>query len=69
MAPHLWYTEKIGEAAKYYESVFPDWRIDTLTTIPADTPSGPAGVAKRVSDAMLKLVKCDVGALERAANG
>lgn len=43
IAPHLWYTEKAGEAAKFYASIFPDSRVDMLTTIPADTPSGPAG--------------------------
>lgn len=43
VAPHLWYSEKAGEAAKFYASMCPDSRIDTLTTIPADTPSGPAG--------------------------
>jgi predicted 3-demethylubiquinone-9 3-methyltransferase (glyoxalase superfamily) len=48
IAPHLWYTEKAGEAAKFYASIFPDSRIDTLTTIPANTPSGPAGTVEIV---------------------
>jgi predicted 3-demethylubiquinone-9 3-methyltransferase (glyoxalase superfamily) len=48
IAPHLWYTEKAGEAAKFYASIFPDSHIDTLTTIPAETPSGPAGTVEIV---------------------
>jgi len=39
----LWYTEKAEEAARYYVSLLPDSRIDSVTTLPADTPSGPAG--------------------------
>src|SRR5690606_4493770 len=27
----------------FYTSVFPDSRIDRVTTLPADSPSGPAG--------------------------
>lgn len=30
IAPHRWYTEKAGEAAKFYASIFPDARIDTF---------------------------------------
>jgi len=43
IAPCLWYTEKAEEAARYYVSLLPDSRIDSVTTLPADTPSGPAG--------------------------
>jgi predicted 3-demethylubiquinone-9 3-methyltransferase (glyoxalase superfamily) len=39
----LWYIEKAEEAARYYVSLLPDSRIDSVTTLPADTPSGPAG--------------------------
>jgi hypothetical protein len=31
------------EAASFYVSLFPDSRVDRVTPIPADTPSGPAG--------------------------
>ena len=31
------------EAARFYVSLFPDSRIDSITPIPADTPSGPEG--------------------------
>lgn len=41
--PHLWYAEKAQEAASFYVSLLPDSRIDSVTTLPADTPSGPAG--------------------------
>lgn len=41
--PHLWYTEKAVEAAEYYASIFPDSRVDRVTPLPSDSPSGPAG--------------------------
>jgi predicted 3-demethylubiquinone-9 3-methyltransferase (glyoxalase superfamily) len=41
--PHLWYTREAEEAARFYASIFPDSRVDSVTTLPADTPSGPAG--------------------------
>jgi predicted 3-demethylubiquinone-9 3-methyltransferase (glyoxalase superfamily) len=31
------------EAANFYASLFPDSRVDDVTPVPADTPSGPAG--------------------------
>lgn len=43
IAPHLWFPERAVEAASFYVSLFPDSRIDSVTPIPADTPSGPAG--------------------------
>lgn len=43
IAPHLWFAERAEEAAAFYVSLFPDSRIDRVTGIPADTPSGPAG--------------------------
>lgn len=43
IVPHLWYTSEAEEAARFYASVFPDSRVDRVTTLPADTPSGPAG--------------------------
>jgi predicted 3-demethylubiquinone-9 3-methyltransferase (glyoxalase superfamily) len=41
--PHLWYTDRAEEAARFYASIFPDSRVDRVTPVPADTPSGPAG--------------------------
>ena len=43
IVPHLWFAEKAVEAAKFYVSLFPDSRIDAVTPVPAETPSGPAG--------------------------
>ena len=42
IVPHLWYSKKAAEAVKFYVSLFPDSRIDSHTTIPSETPSGPA---------------------------
>ncbi|HEY7529867.1 MAG TPA: VOC family protein [Gemmatimonadota bacterium] len=41
--PHLWYTREAEEAARFYASIFPDSRVDRVSPLPADTPSGPAG--------------------------
>jgi predicted 3-demethylubiquinone-9 3-methyltransferase (glyoxalase superfamily) len=41
--PHLWYVREAEEAARFYASVFPDSRVDRVTPMPAESPSGPAG--------------------------
>ena len=43
IVPHLWYAKEAEEAARFYASVFPDSRVDRVTPLPVDTPSGPAG--------------------------
>jgi predicted 3-demethylubiquinone-9 3-methyltransferase (glyoxalase superfamily) len=43
IVPNLWYSEKAEEAAAFYASLLPDSRVDSVTTLPADTPSGPEG--------------------------
>lgn len=43
IVPHLWFTDQAVEAAHFYVSLFPDSRVDAVTPIPADTPSGPEG--------------------------
>jgi len=43
IVPNLWYAKEAEEAARFYTSVFPDSRVDRVTTLPADSPSGPAG--------------------------
>jgi predicted 3-demethylubiquinone-9 3-methyltransferase (glyoxalase superfamily) len=43
IVPHLWYVDNAEEAARFYASIFPDSRVDRVTAVPADTPSGPAG--------------------------
>jgi predicted 3-demethylubiquinone-9 3-methyltransferase (glyoxalase superfamily) len=46
--PHLWYSDKAEEAAAFYASVLPNSRVDSVTALPADNPSGPAGSVKVV---------------------
>jgi predicted 3-demethylubiquinone-9 3-methyltransferase (glyoxalase superfamily) len=41
--PHLWYAREAEEAARFYASIFPDSRVDRVTPLMSDTPSGPAG--------------------------
>lgn len=48
ITPHLWYAKEAEEAARFYASVFPDSRVDRVTTLPSDTPGGPAGSVKVV---------------------
>jgi predicted 3-demethylubiquinone-9 3-methyltransferase (glyoxalase superfamily) len=43
IVPNLWYAEEAEEAAAFYASVLPDSHVDSVTTLPADSPSGPAG--------------------------
>jgi predicted 3-demethylubiquinone-9 3-methyltransferase (glyoxalase superfamily) len=46
--PHLWFADKAEEAARFYVSLLPNSRIDSVTTMPADSPSGPAGAVQIV---------------------
>jgi predicted 3-demethylubiquinone-9 3-methyltransferase (glyoxalase superfamily) len=41
--PHLWYANKAEEAARFYASIFPNSHIDSVTSMPAGSPSGPEG--------------------------
>ncbi|MGH2952315.1 MAG: VOC family protein [Solirubrobacterales bacterium] len=43
LTPFLWYSKEAEEAANFYASIFPDSRVDRVYTMPADSPSGPAG--------------------------
>jgi len=43
ITPHLWYSDKAEEAARFYVSLLPNSRIDSIATMPTDSPSGPAG--------------------------
>jgi predicted 3-demethylubiquinone-9 3-methyltransferase (glyoxalase superfamily) len=43
ITPNLWFTKDAADAARFYASIFPDSRVDRVTPLPADTPSGPAG--------------------------
>ena len=48
IVPHLWYADEAEEAARFYSSIFPDSRVDSVSALPADSPSGPAGSVKVV---------------------
>jgi predicted 3-demethylubiquinone-9 3-methyltransferase (glyoxalase superfamily) len=48
IVPHLWYNREAEEAARFYASTFPDSRVDRVTALPSDSPSGPAGSVKIV---------------------
>jgi predicted 3-demethylubiquinone-9 3-methyltransferase (glyoxalase superfamily) len=45
---HLWYSSEAEEAARFYTSIFPDSRIDGITPLRSDSPSGPPGSVKVV---------------------
>ncbi|UJR79936.1 VOC family protein [Sandaracinus amylolyticus] len=45
---HLWYAKDAEGAARLYASIFPDSRVDRVTPLPADSPSGAAGSVKIV---------------------
>lgn len=46
--PHLWYAREAEEAARFYASIFPDSRVDRVTPLLSETPSGPPGAVKVV---------------------
>jgi len=46
--PFLWYAKEAEEAAQFYASVFPDSRVDRVTTMRSESPSGPPGSVKVV---------------------
>ena len=48
ITPHLWYSSEAEEAADFYASIFPDSRVDRVTALPNESPSGPAGSVKIV---------------------
>ncbi len=50
---HLWYAKGADEAAAFYASIFPDSRVDKVTPMMSDNPSGPAGSVKVVDFTLL----------------
>jgi predicted 3-demethylubiquinone-9 3-methyltransferase (glyoxalase superfamily) len=46
--PHFWYTKEAEEAAGFYASIFPNSRVERVTPLMSDSPSGPAGSVKVV---------------------
>src|SRR5688500_10059939 len=46
--PFLWYAKEAEAAAKFYASIFPDSRVDAVTPMLSESPSGPPGSVKVV---------------------
>jgi predicted 3-demethylubiquinone-9 3-methyltransferase (glyoxalase superfamily) len=46
--PFLWYAKEAEQAARFYASVFPDSRVDRVTSMMSESPSGPPGSVKVV---------------------
>ena len=46
--PHLWYAKEAEEAARFYTSIFPESRVDRVTPLMSESPSGPPGSVKVV---------------------
>src|SRR6267154_1071551 len=46
--PFLWYAKDAEAAAKFYVSIFPDARVDGVTALQSESPSGPPGSVKVV---------------------
>jgi predicted 3-demethylubiquinone-9 3-methyltransferase (glyoxalase superfamily) len=44
----LWYAKDAEAAARLYASIFPDSRVDHVTTLGSESPSGPPGSVKVV---------------------
>jgi len=47
--PFLWYAKEAEEAAKLYASIFPDSKVESVTSMQSDSPSGPPGSVKVVT--------------------
>ena len=50
ITPYLWYAKEAEEAARFYGSIFPDSRVDRVTPIATESPSGPAGSVEVASN-------------------
>jgi predicted 3-demethylubiquinone-9 3-methyltransferase (glyoxalase superfamily) len=48
VTPFLWFEKGAEQAARFYVSLLPDSKLDSVTALPTDTPSGPAGSVKVV---------------------
>lgn len=51
--PFLWYAKDAEEAARLYVSIFPDSRIESVTALGSESPSGPPGSVKIVEMTLL----------------
>ncbi|MEP0322784.1 VOC family protein [Bauldia litoralis] len=43
ITPFLWFNREAEEAARFYASIFPDSSVDNVSSMAADSPSGPPG--------------------------
>ncbi len=50
---HLWYAKGAEEAASFYASIFPNSRVDRVTPLLSESPSGPPGSVKVVDFTLL----------------
>ena len=51
--PFLWYAKEAEQAAKFYTSIFPDSRVERVTSMMSESPSGPPGSVKVVDFTLL----------------
>jgi predicted 3-demethylubiquinone-9 3-methyltransferase (glyoxalase superfamily) len=51
--PSIWYSREAEEAANFYASIFPNSRVERVSTLPVESPSGPAGTVKIVEFTLL----------------
>lgn len=49
----LWFAKEAEEAAAFYASIFPDSRVDRVTPLLSESPSGPPGSVKVVDFTLL----------------
>jgi predicted 3-demethylubiquinone-9 3-methyltransferase (glyoxalase superfamily) len=52
ITPFLWYSKEAEEAAVFYASIFPGSRVNRVTALPSESPSGPPGSVKVVEFAL-----------------
>jgi predicted 3-demethylubiquinone-9 3-methyltransferase (glyoxalase superfamily) len=48
IVPFLWYNKEAEEAARFYCALIPNSRVTSVSAMPTDSPSGPAGSVKIV---------------------
>ena len=46
--PHFWFEKDVEKAVAFYVSIFPGSRLDRVTTLESESPSGPPGSVKVV---------------------
>jgi predicted 3-demethylubiquinone-9 3-methyltransferase (glyoxalase superfamily) len=51
--PSLWYAAEAEQAAQFYTSIFPDSRVERVTPLLSESPSGPPGSVKIVDFTLL----------------